>query len=341
MICYLATGAHTYTIRSYLESWGAGIASRVRVVSYESMARDAAIPGAATYIFSDIERLTFGRQAIALQLWDRLRAETPARLLNHPTRTHRRLALLKHLHASGINEFRAQGCRDRLYDLNFPVFVRLTNDHYGSRTDLLTSPEEVRRAVRTLRLQGWPASELLITEFCDTADADGVYRKYSAFIVDGRIIPRHLIFGRSWMLKNPEISDDGLAEEQRRYVEANPHEAELRRICRDANVDYGRIDYGLLDGRVQVWEINTNPYILQQPSTYKERNIETHRLFARRIEEAFESLAGDQEARMLDMDLGWGIVATRVTEKVAEVVSRCKRAFLGRLFSARSRFVQG
>src|SRR3546814_10272912 len=45
---------------------------------------------------------------------------------------------------------------------------------------------------------------LLITEFCDTQDDRGLYRKYSAFNVGGRIIPRHLHFSRSWQVKRSE-----------------------------------------------------------------------------------------------------------------------------------------
>ena len=30
-----------------------------------------------------------------------------------------------------------------------------------------------------------------------------------------------------------------------------------------AGIDYGRIDYSMLDGEPQVWEINTNPTVLK------------------------------------------------------------------------------
>ena len=35
----------------------------------------------------------------------------------------------------------------------------------------------------------------------------------------------------------------------------------LRRVFAVAGVDYGRVDYGVLDGVPQVWEINLNPTI--------------------------------------------------------------------------------
>ena len=32
-----------------------------------------------------------------------------------------------------------------------------------------------------------------------------------------------------------------------------------------ANIDYGRIDYGIVDGQVQTFEINNNPSVLTRP----------------------------------------------------------------------------
>jgi hypothetical protein len=49
------------------------------------------------------------------------------------------------------------------------------------------------------------------------------------------------------------------------YLQAHPHEAELRKIFDLANIEYGRIDYSLLNGKIQVWEINTNPNITSSP----------------------------------------------------------------------------
>ncbi len=44
----------------------------------------------------------------------------------------------------------------------------------------------------------------------------------------------------------------------KRYFKINPHEPELREIFRLAKIQYGRVDYSILNGTIQVWEINTN-----------------------------------------------------------------------------------
>ena len=103
---------------------------------------------------------------------------------------------------------------------------------------------------------------LLIEEFCDTRDASGLYRKYSAFAIGERIVPRHVFFSRDWLLKAPQLVAQELVAEELAYVRDNPHEAALREIFALARITYGRIDYALKDGRVQVWEINTNPQLL-------------------------------------------------------------------------------
>jgi hypothetical protein len=99
-------------------------------------------------------------------------------------------------------------------------------------------------------------------EFCSTADAEGRYRKYGAYIVGNRIMPRHMAVTQQWMVKHAgtEFSRETILEEQA-YVLDNPHEAELREIFSLAAVEYGRIDYAVKDGRIQVWEINLAPTI--------------------------------------------------------------------------------
>ena len=57
------------------------------------------------------------------------------------------------------------------------------------------------------RFKGYRARDLLGVEFCDTSDATGLFRKYSAFLVDGEVLPRHLLFSKSWHLKKPDIAD--------------------------------------------------------------------------------------------------------------------------------------
>jgi hypothetical protein len=111
-------------------------------------------------------------------------------------------------------------------------------------------------------VQGRKLKNLLIVEFCNTADEIGFFRKYAAFIVGKRVIPRSLNYGRRWMLKHSRTEFTmPMIEEELEYVSTNPHQQQLREIFALAQVEYGRIDYAIKDNKVQTWEINLLPTI--------------------------------------------------------------------------------
>jgi hypothetical protein len=43
---------------------------------------------------------------------------------------------------------------------------------------------------------------------------------------------------------------------------ATAHREKIAEVFRIAGIDYRRIDHGVKDGRIQVWEINTNPMVM-------------------------------------------------------------------------------
>ena len=169
--------------------------------------------------------------------------------------------------------------------------MRGENDHNGSQSELLNTAAELRAAIEGLASRGVSREQLLITEFCETKDAEGVYRKYSAFYVRGQVIPRHLFFGRTWMLKAPQLFDEKHLEEELAYHLANPHEEQLRAIFTAARIDYGRIDYGVENGRVRVWEINTNPMISTPADAKVISRMRVQERFAPAFNRALRSLA--------------------------------------------------
>lgn len=266
MIHFLLRRPHFYTVRLYLERRAPELEPHVRLVAWEDVLRRTALPP-GTWIFSDLDRLSAAERAFAGHVHDALEGAGPrARAVNDPRSTLRRVDLLRTLHERGINDFRAfqpgradRGCR-------FPVFVREADEHHGSLTPLLRSRGELRAAVRRLRLRGYRRSELLVVEFLDCRSADGLYRKYAAFRVGSEILARSLGGSPHWVVKQGDSAvDPALIEEERRYVIDNPHERPLREVFDLAAVEYGRVDYAVVDGRVQVWEINLNPTIGPSP----------------------------------------------------------------------------
>lgn len=305
MIYFATTTGHSYTIEHHLKAWGRDLVGRLRPVSYRQLLSEAKHPR-GVYVFADIERMSAKEKSRTADLYRRLRG-TGSIVLNDPAKVRLRAELLTTLHDVGVNRFRVHRVGDDLSNVRFPVFLRCANDHRGSRTKLLTGPAELGEALaeqsRTrcffrdehgkFRLFRWGPRrrrELLITEFCDTADSMGVFRKYSAFAVAGRIVPRHLFFGDKWMLKAPEIIAPEWIEEERRYVSRNPHAVELREIFSLARIEYGRIDYGVCNGEIQVWEINTNPMITHTKDARVPQRLPAQEDFSRRLSGVFRDL---------------------------------------------------
>jgi hypothetical protein len=254
--------------RDFHASYGSALASRVRVVPYEELFAARRAP-AGTWIFTDMDRLSARERDDAAEIWRRLEASGQAvRLLNHPLRVKRRHALLHALHEAGVNDFRAWRVDEPPPAPRFPVFLRVEDDHQGPRSELLHDGAALDAEAARLVAAGIARETLLVTEFCAEPDARGVYRKYGAYRVGARVFPNHLLFGRDWRVKRRDRGPQAAAAaaEERQLLERNPHEALLRRVFELAGIDYGRADYGVVRGRIQVYEINTNP-TLMGPST--------------------------------------------------------------------------
>jgi hypothetical protein len=264
VISFFVSRAGAHTIRDYLISRGQAIAGEFDVVFYDELSAVRHV-AAGTVIFSALDQLTSLQSAAVAHIWDQLTA-SQQRVLNHPQRSLGRYDLLHTLHRSGRNSFAVFRASEAGRVDRFPVFIRDEHLHNGNLTPLLYSRTEVQQALRSLMARGRPIDALLIVEFCDTSGGTGLFPKYSAFKIGDVIIPRYFQVGTHWMVKaEGSVVDKETIARERDFLESNPHESWLREMFALARIDYGRIDYGLLDGLPQVWEINTNP-TLARPS---------------------------------------------------------------------------
>lgn len=260
MISFWVDAAGSFGMEQYLATRAQHLADRIEVRLYEHLTQDFDVPAGA-HIFAALDQLTAGGRGAVAALYDQASRCSPAgRLLNNPRRVLQRYELLTKLFDDGLNSFRARRATEAIDAAHFPVFVREESGHNGALTGLLASRREVARALFALRARGFQAADLLVVEFCDLSDAEGLFRTASAFKVGQHIVPAHLLSGRNWMLKW-DASEHGerAMQEHLDYVVGNPHEAWVRRVFALAEVDYGRIDYGVRGQTLQVWEINTNP----------------------------------------------------------------------------------
>ena len=76
---------------------------------------------------------------------------------------------------------------------------------------------------------------------------------------------------------------------------SDPHHDLLKKIFSAGRIDFGRIDYSVLNGNIRVWEINTNPTITvgSQDGRFGERG-EIYDLVESRMCLALDRLLEDQ-----------------------------------------------
>jgi hypothetical protein len=267
MIVVVAPTQETWEIEEYLAQHGSPLQSRLSILTYDEIAVRQELP-LGTYVFVAIDQLSPTEKRIARRCCDRLREADPQlTILNRPWEVLLRFPLLKLCFRQNRNRFRVYRAAGFFRCKRFPVFLRRASDHLGNVSGLLYNQAELARAVADKVLRGYRLRDLIIVEYCETMDAAGIFRKYSAFIVGNTILPHTVTHNRDWITKSHgRLIDTDTTREELDYLTSNPHADWLRETFALARISYGRIDYGLHDGSPQVWEINTNPTIARAAS---------------------------------------------------------------------------
>lgn len=260
MIVYAATPRNLYTLREFITDNPARLQERVRLVGYKQLFDRTNLPK-ATYIFSDLERLTVpGLQRVAW-IWKQLTSSDPhIRLVNDPLRVKRRYELLRHLYAAGINSFNVRRAADVMNGCRFPVFLRRETDHAGPTSALIENEADLNAAIDALAARGVFRDDHMVTEFCGAPDDTGAYVKYGCFRVGDRIMPQNRLVGRQWCVKKFEYFDETVIARDLAYIKSTEHNETVRRVFDIAAVEYGRVDYSIVNGRLEFYELNTNPH---------------------------------------------------------------------------------
>jgi hypothetical protein len=256
MIYFLSTGSHSYTHKTVAHDVPA-----FQVLTYPWALASRRLER-ATYIFSDHDRLSFWQLELAAHLYRQL-ASAGCRVLNDPARSLQRLGLLRRLRAEGLNSFTAWPAEDAPEIDRFPVFLRTQSAHRGVLSDLLGSREALAGALDDLLDRGFPLKDLMIVEYCAEPVRDDLFRKLSVYRIGEALVAAPCVHERHWSAKYGQlgVADQDLYDDDFRLVRDNPFADHARRVFDLARIDYGRIDFGLVNGRPEVYEINTNPYV--------------------------------------------------------------------------------
>jgi hypothetical protein len=298
MITLLCTAAHAYTVEP-LERTGR---LEFRTLSWTQAFRARALPR-GTYLFTDLDRLGFWELELAARLYRRLRAGG-ARVLNDPARVLQRHALLSRLHCDGLNDFRAWRVEEPERPDRFPVFLRTQSAHRGPLSDLLHDAAEVEAAIGRALDEGIPIRELMLVEYRAQPIAPNLFRKLAAMRVGDRIVSTLCVHESRWSAKHGElgIATEALYRDEYDIVERNRWEGLVDPAFERAGVEYGRVDFALVDGRPQFYEINTNPTlsrILEHPNPIRPR---ADALFFDRLFDALAAIDTPSGGARIELD---------------------------------------
>ena len=289
-INFVARRDNLHTIESWLPDWAPTL--RVAIFDYETLPRPDALPP-GLWIFADVDRLTPACHGVAVAAWQGLNARygRHVRLLNKPGISLPRKPLLDRLYRAGRNRFQVHAAADWRQVMRFPVFIRLGMEHFGALTPLLNDPDALREGLRAVQARGYPLEDMLVVEYLDTSVA-GVFRKFSVFRAGATFIAQHVFHSSDWHVKASVLErTDAQIEEDSRFRQDNPHLDEVREIFELAAIEYGRIDYALLEGRVQAWEINSNPTIMYPRAAYRPEQLPARTKFAETLARALREMA--------------------------------------------------
>jgi hypothetical protein len=310
MIRFVTTRDHASTLAAIREDPGA---PPIEILSYDRLLAAKRLPR-ASYVFTDLDRLSAWDLELAAIVHRRL-AEAGVRVWNDPARVKTRFALLRALHQAGVNGFNGYRVDEGLAPARYPVLLRREAGHGTPLGGLLADAEALARAVDDALARGIPARSLLVIEYAAEPVRPGLFRKLSVARLGGRFETQLCVHDEHWLVKYGKrgCAPPELYEEELNMLRENRFAADLRRAFEIAGIEYGRADFGLVGGRVQVYEINTNPSIKRGGPHPSPQRVQSQRLAWTRFVEALRELddgaRGGPSVRIADPRLarhqGW------------------------------------
>jgi hypothetical protein len=266
MINFVVTKHHRYTLKKLLNGALGELKFKHRLWTYESLLKSRIVK-TGTWIFQDIERLTFAERVQASQIASRLECHE-SRILNHPAKAAARYELLRKLFNAGINSFQSYRADEHRIPDQWPVFIRYEHNHRSPNSTLFQNYNDLKKALEEYTKQAVPLSALLIIEYCGEQKYDNLWRKYSSFRVGNEIINHHIIIEDNWIAKygNPDARYENdawlkIRQEEKAFVDEIDDKMNLMSAFELGGIEFGRMDFGIVKTMPQVYEINTNPTI--------------------------------------------------------------------------------
>jgi tetratricopeptide (TPR) repeat protein len=298
MICFIVARGYEFTLKPLLSEPSA---PRVTILPYDEALVARAL-ASATYIFSDVDRLSVDDLTSAARLYRRLQ-EGGCRVLNDPATVRKRFALLRGLYLASLNPYNIYLADEGQSKVRFPVFIRVADGHDGPLTNLIADQAELEIALEAAVVAGIPRSTIVIVEYAAEPIRPGIYRKSSVHRVGEQLITTINWHTGDWRVKGDQIglADEALYDEELSTVRENRYASQTLEAFKFANIEYGRIDFGVVGGRLCIYEINTNPTIQAPGGHSVPQRVESSRLRWSRFLEALHAIDTEEDSAKIDV----------------------------------------
>lgn len=255
----------------------------------------------ATYIFTFIDRLHPRERQLAAKIYRHINAAgTGFKALNDPAKAKNRLGILRALHGAGINDFNAYLADEAPLPAKFPVFLRNLSVSLPPVTDLIYSQSELEIAIEKLAQAGEPLDDLIVIEYRAEPYMEDYFVKLSAYRIDDQYMLDLFLYDQKWYVKYGEVDTmpPNSAEIEAKLLRENKWMDEAKTVFDLAQIEYGRVDFSLVDNRPQFYEINFHPQFTM--SEYESKcpvRLENAKFAARRRMDAMKALVSKSSAQ--------------------------------------------
>jgi hypothetical protein len=267
--------------------------------TYSWLFRTRRLPS-ATYVFTFIDRLHPRERRLAAKIYKHINAAGEGfKALNDPASVKNRYGLLRTLHNEGINQFNAYMACEAPQPERFPVFVRNLSVSLPPLTDLIEDQEALDAALFQLEQEGEPLDDLVVIEYCAEPFQGEFYAKLAAFRVDQTICFNMMLYDQKWYVKYGDVDHmpPDASTLEAKLMQQNAYQEEVRNVFDLANIEYGRVDFALVDGRPQFYEINFHPHFSSSEFNAKDpQRLENVTLAARTRLEALKKIGSHPSA---------------------------------------------
>lgn len=283
--------------------------------TYNWLFRTPSLPS-ATYIFTFIDRLHPRERRLAAKIYRHINAAGAGfKALNDPAHAKNRLGLLKSLHAAGINDFTAYPADEAPKPAQFPIFLRYLSVSLPPVTGLLNSQNELDDAIKKLADSGEPLDDLIVIEYCAAPFVEDYFVKLSVYRVDDQYVLDLFLFDQSWYVKYGEVDTmpPSFAANESEILRENRWVEEAKKVFELAQIEYGRVDFSIVNNRPQFYEINFHPqFTLSEYESKCPQRLANAKFAARRRMDAVKALLPNEKSKPISNISSGEITAFRL-----------------------------